>query len=82
MLMLSASVRPTRGHLSHRVWFVLLLVLQALASVQPPQEKKVEKEEEVKPPSPTRPKIETTEVSGASRLMHSCCGRLWKPERR
>lgn len=52
------------------MWVVLVLVLQALASVQPPEEKKVEKkEEEVKPPSPPRPKVEATEVSDGCRLI-------------
>lgn len=79
------------------IWYVLvlLLVLQALASVRPPEEKKVEKgeEEEVKPPSPTRPKVETTEVSGGCRLVLPVvaghqenlrgvwCGRLCEVER-
>lgn len=52
----------------------VLLFLQALASVRPPEVKKVEKaekkEEEVKPPSPTRPKVETGEVSDVRRLMY------------
>lgn len=52
---------------------VRALFLQALASVRPPEVKKVEtKVEEVKPPSPIRPKVETREVSGGCRFMYSC----------